>query len=30
LGVALGDPAGVTELWQRWMNEAHGAEDLGE
>jgi len=28
LGVALGDPAGVHELWQRWMEEAHGAEDL--
>jgi len=28
LGVALGDPAGVTELWQRWMEEAHGSEDL--
>lgn len=28
LGVALGDPAGVSELWQRWMEAAHGNEDL--
>lgn len=28
LGTALDDPAGVDELWTRWMDEAHGAEDI--
>ena len=28
LGEALGDPAGVDELWQRWIEEAHAADDL--
>jgi hypothetical protein len=28
LGQALGDPAGVDELWQRWIDEAHGSDDL--
>jgi len=28
LGEALDDPAGVDELWQRWIEEAHAAEDL--
>ena len=28
LGQALGDPTGVDELWQRWIEEAHGSDDL--
>ena len=29
LGAALGDPAAVDALWQRWFNGAHGDEDIG-
>jgi aminopeptidase N len=28
LGEALGDPAGVDSLWNRWLEERHGDEDL--
>lgn len=30
LGAALGDPSGVDALWERWMEEQHGDEDLAE
>jgi aminopeptidase N len=29
LGAALRDPAGVDRLWNRWMEQRHGDEDLG-
>lgn len=28
LGDHLGDPATVDEMWTRWMEEAHGDEDI--
>jgi hypothetical protein len=30
LGEALGDPAGVDSLWNRWLEERHGDEDLSD
>lgn len=30
LGDHLGDPAGVDAMWSRWMDEAHGEDDLGD
>jgi aminopeptidase N len=30
LGEALGDPASVDSLWNRWLEERHGDEDLSD